>query len=75
MAEMISTRKSITGRVRPTIGHKFSIGAQVGRIEGGPAFHVTRQLPDGGQGLQYRIKSDHDGHERVVVESTLVSRV
>ncbi|MEF3365332.1 hypothetical protein V3H18_02160 [Methylocystis sp. 9N] len=34
-------------------------------------FRVTGHLPDGGSGLQYRIKRDRDGQERVAGESTL----
>jgi hypothetical protein len=33
------------------------------------SFRVTRLLPDGGAGLQYRIKGERDGIERVVTES------
>jgi hypothetical protein len=53
--------------------HKFDIGVHVS-YHGGPAsglYRVTRHLPDGGQGLQYRVRSDRDGQERVVVESAL----
>jgi hypothetical protein len=66
-------------RMRPrnqsTASHKFSIGAFVlhrfgVRAEKAP-FRVTRQLPDGGMGLQYRIKGERDGVERVVTESEL----
>jgi len=31
----------------------------------------VRHLPDGGQGLQYRLKSETDGHERVTFEAAL----
>ncbi len=62
-------------KVVATPTHKFSIGAHVA-FKSGPSgergyFHVTRQLPDGGHGLQYRIRSDRDGQERVVIETTL----
>jgi hypothetical protein len=55
--------------------HKFPIGAYVihkfgARLEVG-SFRVMRHLPDGGAGLQYRMKSDRDGHERIAVESAL----
>lgn len=63
--------------VRPvrSATHKFSVGARVihriGHRSEKASFKVTTQLPDGGQGLQYRIRSDRDGHERVAVESAL----
>ncbi len=55
--------------------HKFDVGAHVA-YKSGPTgergyFTVTRRLPDGGQGLQYRIRSERDGQERVCVESAL----
>ncbi|PPD45344.1 MAG: hypothetical protein CTY15_04530 [Methylocystis sp.] len=57
--------------------HKFNIGVHVACKVGFSSerglFRVTRHLPDGGQGLQYRIKADRDGQERVVLESTLES--
>ncbi len=60
-------------RTLPT--HKFAVGARVVHMIGVRAerisCQVTRQLPDGGDGLQYRIRSDRDGQERVVLESTL----
>jgi hypothetical protein len=37
------------------------------------SFRVTRHLPDGGAGLQYRIKGERDGIERVVTESSIES--
>ncbi len=55
--------------------HKFDVGVIVAyrpSPTGEPGhFRVTRHLPDGGQGLQYRIRSERDGQERVVVESAL----
>ncbi len=55
--------------------HKFPIGVRVVQKSGAPtdadSFHVTRHLPDAGAGLQYRMKRDRDGQERVVVESAL----
>lgn len=53
--------------------HKFDVGVCVSyRSMGGVGtYSVTRQLPDGGQGLQYRVRSDRDGQERVAVESAL----
>lgn len=64
-------------RARPTKTptHKFSVGARVAYRVGPTAeaapFEVTRLLPDGGFGLQYRIRSARDGQERVVVEAAL----
>ena len=55
--------------------HKFAVGASVvHRVEGRPTtdvFKVTRQLPDSGQGFQYRIKGEKDATERVVSEQNL----
>jgi len=53
--------------------HKFPIGAFVsliGRAEQA-TFKITRQLPDGGGGLQYRIKSEREDYERVATEALL----
>jgi hypothetical protein len=55
--------------------HKFGVGTHVlhkigVRSERG-SFRVVRHLPDGGAGLQYRIKGERDGLERVVTESSL----
>ncbi len=57
--------------------HKFSVGLHVSyRGQSGvKLYRVTRHLPDGGQGLQYRIRSDDDGHERVVIESALERKI
>jgi hypothetical protein len=58
-----------------TATHKFSVGAyvlyQVSVRSRKETFRVTRLLPDGGAGFQYRIKGDGDGFERVVMESSL----
>ena len=58
--------------------HKFAVGQKVrfspdmGQIAGrGEIFIVVRQLPEAGGALQYQIKSDLDGHERVVRENQL----
>ncbi|QGM99926.1 hypothetical protein [Methylocystis parvus] len=55
--------------------HKFELGVHVvckpGPFAANGYFRVTRHLPDGGYGLQYRIRSDRDGHERVVAENAL----
>jgi len=58
--------------------HKFSVGqkvrftpdkGQVARL--GETFLIVRQLPEAGGLLQYQIKSELDGHARVVRESQL----
>ncbi len=63
------------GRNFSRVTHKFAIGASVVHRMGHQSekvlFRVVRQLPDGGQGLQYRLKSETDGHERVTFEATL----
>jgi hypothetical protein len=74
MAEHLNARERHRGAkamVAPT--HKFSVGLQVSFDNGSASglYRVTRQLPNGGQGLQYRIRSDRDGQERVVLESAL----
>ncbi len=68
-----ATRQAPRNRIVAT--HKFPVGASVlhgvgGRTEKTP-FKITRQMPDGGDGFQYRIKSDRDGQERIVTEATL----
>ncbi len=64
-----------TPRNKPAATHKFALGASVFHRVGGrserAAFKITRLLPDGGEGLQYRIKGERDGHERVVTEGAL----
>jgi hypothetical protein len=61
------------------MSHRYQPGAQVrltpslshrGAAEG--VYEVMRQLPSSGDGEnQYRIKSAHENHERVVKESDL----
>lgn len=62
-------------RSKESATHKFPIGAHVTHKVGARSqslwFRVTRHLPNGGDGLQYRIKDDRDGHERVVTEAAL----
>ena len=62
--------------------HKFAVGQTVrfspGGVERytarqGEVFRVLRLLPEEGNALQYRIKSEEDGHERVVREGQLTS--
>jgi hypothetical protein len=53
--------------------HKFGVGTLVsliGRAEQA-TFKITRQLPDGGSGPQYRIKSEREDYERVAFEALL----
>ena len=58
--------------------HKFSVGQTVhfspdrnqqGTVRG--SFKVVRLLPEEANILQYRVKSQLDGHERVVREDQL----
>ncbi|MCW2286741.1 hypothetical protein M2323_004501 [Rhodoblastus acidophilus] len=69
---------SRTNHPRPvasTATHKFAPGAHV-VLEGksdDAVFKVTRLLPDGGSGLQYRIKNEQEGYERVAVERLLTA--
>jgi hypothetical protein len=57
------------------VTHKFPVGASVFHRVGGRsekvAFKIIRLLPDGGEGLQYRIKGERDGQERVVTEANI----
>lgn len=61
-----------------TPAHKFAVGATVfhtiGHRRERLSFQITRLLPDGGGGLQYRLRCDNDGHERVAVETSLERR-
>lgn len=59
-------------------GHKFTIGQTVrfspDRNQGATvrgSFKITRLLPESASVLQYRVKSQVDGHERVVREDQL----
>ena len=61
--------------------HKFAVGHTVRfspdrgqEHEKGEFFKIVRLLPEAGGVLQYRVKSEIDGHERVVREDQL-SRV
>ena len=58
--------------------HKFAIGQTVrfspGLGQGSPgsgSFKIVRLLPEAASVLQYRVKSQLDGHERVVREDQL----
>jgi hypothetical protein len=61
-----------------THSHKFSIGQKVAfrpdlrqLANRGEIFVVVRQLPESEGVFQYQIKSEEDGHARVVRESQL----
>lgn len=58
--------------------HRFSVGQKVSfhpgsvdlrRLRG--SYTIVRPLPSETRDQQYRVKSDFDGHERVVLESQL----
>ena len=58
--------------------HKFAVGQKVAfrpdlgqDAKPGAVFIVERQLPDAAGLLQYEIKSEMDGHARVVRESQI----
>jgi hypothetical protein len=60
------------------LAHKFTVGQTVRFSpdvnQGGTArgsFKVVRLLPEAASVLQYRVKSQLDGHERVVREDQL----
>jgi hypothetical protein len=76
MGEALSGRdRHRNARAVAIATHKFAVGVRVFHKPGPHAesgsFRVTSHLPDGGQGLQYRLRSDRDGHERVATESAL----
>ena len=58
--------------------HKFAVGQAVRfwpdrdqeHLKGG-LFKIVRLLPEAENALQYRVKSETDGHERVVREDRL----
>jgi hypothetical protein len=59
--------------------HKFAVGQMVNFLPDahqehtkGELFEIVRLLPEAGEALQYRVKSETDGHERVVREDQLV---
>jgi len=59
--------------------HKFAVGQTVrfspdlgqGSSPGSGSFKIVRLLPESASVLQYRVKSQLDGHERVVREDQL----
>ncbi|MBB4198048.1 hypothetical protein GGD83_001841 [Rhodoblastus sphagnicola] len=69
-------RRPTADTARPNVSaaaHKFALGTLVTLVgkSDQTLFKVTRLLPDGGAGLQYRIKSEQEGYERVVIEVLL----
>ncbi len=76
MGDVINARvRFATAKSVRIATHKFAVGALVAHSIGhrmeSAIFRIVSHLPDGGGGLQYRIRSDRDGHERVAVESAL----
>jgi hypothetical protein len=60
------------------LNHKFAVGQAVQFMPDrfqertkGERFKIVRLLPEAGNTLQYRVKSQSDGHERVVREDQL----
>ncbi len=58
--------------------HKFAVGQAVHfspnrhlEMGKGGRFKIVRLLPEEGNAFQYRVKSQADGHERVVREDQL----
>jgi len=68
-------RRFSGGRSSSPVRHKFDVGAfvicPIGYRSETALFQVVRHLPDGGRGLQYRLKSVADGHERMAFEALL----
>jgi hypothetical protein len=61
-----------------SVQHKFAVGQTVRFLpdlgQGSPgsgSFKIIRRLPEAASVLQYRVKSQLDGHERVVREDQL----
>ena len=61
--------------------HNFAVGQALhfspglgGGSKGKGRYKVVRQLPETGSIFQYRIKSEMDGHERVVREDQIERR-
>ena len=61
--------------------HKFAVGQALhfspglgGDSKGKGCYKVVRQLPETSGVFQYRIKSETDGHERVVREDQIERR-
>lgn len=74
-AEPMNVRANNRPRRNETPTHKFTVGARVfhkvGHLGDRRSFRVVRLMPDGGAGLQYRLRCDADGHERVALEAAL----
>lgn len=70
-------RRRRSSRNRRAVSHKFALGAhvicEIGVLAEKAPSEIVRLLPDGGDGFQYRIRSDRDGVERVVTESSIVA--
>ncbi len=69
-------QKPMADNAKPNVSsakHKFALGAFVTLVgkSDQTLFKVTRLLPDGGSGLQYRIKSEREDYERVAIEPLL----
>lgn len=76
MGDLINARQRFRNlRAVVSATHKYAVGARVLHAVGFRSekfsFRVTSHLPDGGSGLQYRIRAEHDGHERVALEAAL----
>lgn len=75
MAHTEASRSFRGARVTTGATHRFPIGAKVRHSSGLPSsegvYEVTRHMPDGGFGLQYRLRCVSDGRERVATEATL----
>lgn len=70
---VVGRKRHDVARAASAPTHKFIVGLYVlyrGR-HGSGRYRVTKLLPDEGAGQQYRIRSDRDGQERVVIESDL----
>jgi hypothetical protein len=70
------SQKTTAENARPNVSlsaHKFVVGALVTMVGASEQtmFKVTRLLPDGGSGLQYRIKNERENYERVTIEPLL----
>ena len=57
---------------RFTVGQTVSFSPDTGQEHAkGGLFKIVRLLPEAGNMLQYRVKSETDGHERVAREDQL----
>ena len=55
-----------------SVGQKVAFRPELGQLANrGEAFIVMRQMPESGGMFQYQIKSEIDGHARVVREAQL----